>query len=280
MLFFRYQEDIIPVTIFLSYFILDLYVFFVAEDIRFVALWMVLGIYPKAIICAWNHHHQHLHTFTTPLLNRLLEIVYTFQTGLSSNAWVLHHVLGHHRHYLDQAQDEARWQDVQGRKMGVIHFSLVTALTVYPRCYQMGKRFPQHQRVFLGMGGIMLMLLAFLFYWNWVNATLLFLLPMMISIYNTVWHTYYHHAGLDTDNDLEASYNILEKWYNWVTGNLGYHTAHHMNMGLHWSRLPEYHERIKDGISPQLYRYPLIPFKWLVKPEIYPCAVEGSSSGS
>jgi fatty acid desaturase len=278
MLTFRYQEDILPICIFVSYFALDLGVFFLVEDVRIVFLWMLLGLFPKTMICAWNHHHQHVPTFTAPLLNRLLETIYAFQTGVSSNAWMLHHVLGHHQHYLDQEQDESRWKDAQGRKMGVIRYSLITTLTAYPRCYQVGKRFPQHQKTFLGMGSITLALLAFFFYWNWVNATLVFLLPMAISLYNTVWHTYYHHSGLETDQDFEASYNILEKWYNVATGNLGYHTAHHTNMGLHWSRLPQYHERIQEKIPLQLYRHPPIPFKWLVKVDAYPYPLDSASA--
>ena len=41
--------------------------------------------------------------------------------------------------------------------------------------------------------------------------------------------------------------------YNLLTGNLGYHTAHHHKQGLHWSRLPELHEKIKDKIPENLY---------------------------
>jgi hypothetical protein len=29
---------------------------------------------------------------------------------------------------------------------------------------------------------------------------------MVISFYITAWHTYYHHAGLDSESDLDASY--------------------------------------------------------------------------
>ncbi|MCB0319781.1 MAG: fatty acid desaturase, partial [Bdellovibrionales bacterium] len=77
------------------------------------------------------------------------------------------------------------------------------------------------------------------------------------------WHTYFHHAGLDTEDHLEASYNIMHKWYNIITGNLGYHTAHHMKQALHWSKLPEYHKSIEDKIPPHLFREPAIPVKWL-----------------
>ena len=59
------------------------------------------------------------------------------------------------------------------------------------------------------------------------------------------------------------TYNVMHKWYNIVTGNLGYHTAHHMKQGLHWSELPKYHESIMDQIPEHLYRKPTIPFCWM-----------------
>ena len=55
----------------------------------------------------------------------------------------------------------------------------------------------------------------------------------------------------------------MHKWYNILTCSLGYHTAHHMKMGLHWSKLPEYHAKIADKISEEFYVEPCIPFGWM-----------------
>lgn len=89
----RHREDRVPMAIFVTYFGLDLIVFFSEESLWLVVLWMLLGIVPKALICSWNHHHQHVPTFRYNLLNRLIELMYGFQTGVVSKAWVLHHVL-------------------------------------------------------------------------------------------------------------------------------------------------------------------------------------------
>ena len=64
----------------------------------------------------------------------------------------------------------------------------------------------------------------------------------------TSWATYVHHSGLDADDPFLASRNNINPAYNLFTGNLGYHTAHHHRQGVHWSRLPELHEQIKDKI--------------------------------
>lgn len=147
--------------------------------------------------------------------------------------------------------------------MGEIEYSIAVSLTAYPRAARVGRKYPHHMKTFLLMSGLTLCLLAFFFYYNWVNALFIFALPMVISIYITVWHTYYHHSGLDSDDDFEASYNITDRWYNRLTGNLGYHTAHHYRPGLHWSRLPDLHGRIESEIPSQLYRRSPLPLRWL-----------------
>ena len=64
--------------------------------------------------------------------------------------------------------------------------------------------------------------------------------------------TYDHHSGLFTDDKYEASRNILGSFYNFSRLNLGYHTAHHIKPGLHWSELPKYHASIEKHIPEAL----------------------------
>ena len=104
------------------------------------------------------------------------------------------------------------------------------------------------------MCAIQFTLLAFLIWYNPLMGTLLFLLPMITGLILTVYTTYHHHSGLETDDPYEASYNIVAPWYNLLTGNLGYHTAHHIKWTLHWSRLPEFHSEIEMKIPKKYYK--------------------------
>ncbi|WP_141326275.1 fatty acid desaturase [Myxococcus sp. AB025B] len=262
MTLFRHPRDRIPVLLFTLMFALDLTVFFTATSWWLPILWLGLGVIPKGWISAWNHHHQHVTMFRHALPNRLLEIMFGFQTGVTSHAWFLHHVVGHHRNYLDQTKDEAGWKRADGTTMGETEFSVLNWLMAYPRAYRVGLSHPKALRVFLGMGALQVALLGVLFWHNWYNALFVFLLPMAVSLYVTVWATYFHHAGLDVTEHSQASYNILHKGYNLMTGNLGYHTAHHTKHGLHWSQLPELHAQLAKDIPATLYRQPGIPFVW------------------
>ena len=75
---------------------------------------------------------------------------------------------------------------------------------------------------------------------------------MVCGLLLTAWTTFDHHSNLETENKFEASRNNMNRFYNLVTGNLGYHTAHHYKQGVHWSVLPELHEKIKHKIPPHL----------------------------
>lgn len=251
---FKYPEDRGTVAVAVALLVLDVALYLSVDHVGALLGYWLLMVIPKGILSAWNHHHQHVPTFHHTVLNRLLEQVYALHTGVTTNTWVLHHVLGHHVNYMDQTRDESRWKREDGRTMGMLEYSLHIALTAYPRAYRVGKRYPRQQRAFLGYTALTLVLVAGLVIHRPIPALFVFILPMLTSMVFTAWVTYDHHAGLDTDDPFLASYNIMNPWFNRLTGNLGYHSAHHYRGGLHWSRLPALHETIADRIPDELYR--------------------------
>lgn len=251
---FKYKEDRWPVTIILMLTLVDVVLYFTLESSVLLFSYFLLMIIPKGVICAWNHHHQHLFTFRNNALNRGLEFFYALHTGVTTNLWRLHHVLGHHANFRDQKKDESRWQRKDGSKMGVIEYTVKVTLTAYPRGYAVGKRYPRQLKAFLIYLVSTLLAVGVLVWLKPAAGIFLFALPMLTSLLFTSYVTYDHHSGLDTDNEFEASFNNLSTLFNFLTGNLGYHTAHHHRQGVHWSRLPELHATIADKIPEHLYQ--------------------------
>lgn len=246
---FRFSADRLPVAIILSVTLLDFSIFFKVENRWVLAAYWLIMILPRGVICAWNHHHQHRNVFIQKSLNRILEFFYTLHTGVTTNLWLLHHNLGHHRNYLDQSKDQSRWKRKDGSTMGVLEYTLNVALTAYSRGYKVGKDYPKQQQQFLLYSAITILIIIGLTVFNPVGALFVFILPMICSLLFTTWTTYDHHAGLDTQDEFAASRNKTSRFYNMITGNLGYHTAHHYKQGVHWSKLPELHETIKHKIT-------------------------------
>jgi len=255
---FRYKEDRLPVFIISILTIIDFTLYFTVDSLSLLFAYYLLMIIPKSAICAWNHHHQHLFTFRNTWLNHILEFIYALHTGVTTNLWRLHHVLGHHLNFLDQKKDESRWQRKDGSKMGVVEYTINVAITAYPRGYVVGKRHPKQLKPFLIYTPIIFAIVAGLVWFNPLAGLMLFVLPMITSLLFTAYVTYDHHSGLDTQNEFEASRNNLNPLYNFFTGNLGYHTAHHHRQGVHWSKLPQLHATIADKIPDHLYNKSLI----------------------
>jgi len=94
MSLFKYPEDRLPVQIAVGLTVLDFTMYAtVSSPWLLIAYWLLMVI-PKGVLSAWNHHHQHVATFRSTTLNRLLELCYALHTGVTTNTWLLHHVLG------------------------------------------------------------------------------------------------------------------------------------------------------------------------------------------
>ena len=251
---FRYSQDKLPVAIVAGLTCVDVLLYFTVDSVALLASYWLLMVIPKGLISAWNHHHQHAFTFKSSILNRALELSYAMHTGVTTHLWLLHHVLGHHVNYLDQTKDESRWKRRDGTRMGMLEYTLSVSLTAYYRSAVVARRYPKLRRTFISFALLTLAITTALVVYRPIPALFLFVLPMVCTLMFTAWVTYDHHAGLDTDNPFEASYNIMNPLFNVLTGNLGYHTAHHYKQGVHWSQLPALHESIKDRIPAHLYR--------------------------
>ncbi len=250
--FFRYPADRRPTAIVVATTALSVSLYLLVDSPWILLGYWALMLVPRGGMSAWNHHHQHCMTFRSTAANRFLELCYGLHTGMTTNLWVLHHVFGHHLNYLDQTKDESRWTRDDGAKMGTLEYVLTISATAYPRAYEVGKRYPKHQRTFVIFALLAVAVVAALVWYRPIPGLIVFVMPMISTLLWTSWATYDHHAGLSTDDPFEASYNIESKLYNLISCNLGYHTAHHLRPGMHWSRLPELHESIKSQIPAHL----------------------------
>lgn len=251
---FRYQADRLPVALLTTLFFIDVLVFAFVPFWPVVLLWGVLTIVPKICIAAWNHHHQHVPFFNSTVCNRLMEVIFGLQTGAVSKVWVLHHNIGHHQNYMDQTKDESAWRASDGRVMSAFEYTFKLAASGYFCALKNTKAHPEHRTVFIVMSLLQVAILGALLVINWFAALVIFIIPLLISYWMTCRHTYDHHAGCSEEDEYAASNNIMHRWYNVLTGNLGYHTAHHLRPGLHWSKLPEFHAKIAHRIPPENFK--------------------------
>lgn len=251
----RYKADRGPVAYVLAVFVLRLGLWAMASP-----LVCALAVLPLTVlgmfIAPINHHHQHVNSFRSAWLNRLYDLPLALQTGIGPFGWVLHHNLGHHLRYLNQrphaAPDESRWTRADGSQMGRFEYSVDLLLHHQIDIFRVGLEHPRYLRAFLWMKLPLWGLLGVGLWLRPLETVLVFLLPAFFTLFHTIWATYEHHAGCETHDHLVGSVNRDNKIYNWMTGNLGLHTAHHKRPGVHWSLLPEVHAEIVDDIPEEL----------------------------
>lgn len=243
----------------LAVFGLQLWAFFSISNLWLLAaaeFVLMLAQVSSGAIC---HNHHHVNIFTRPVLNRVLEVIMYLQTGTSPYSWTIHHNIGHHGDYLDQDRDPSRWQEPDGHTMSRVKYDFYNAFMIYPEIWKIGKRYPalfgRFKRWLLISN---LVLLAFFIY-SPMRTLIVFLVPMIAMLVILLDNTYQQHSGLKLSSHYVASRNVEHPLYNLTSWNLGYHTAHHMHPGIHWTELPALHARIRNRIPDVLVTQKLIP---------------------
>ena len=252
---YRHREDIAPTLVVSGIFIIQMVTFFFVKSLWGVAAVMLALLSISAMPGTISHNHHHVPTFTRPWMNRIYEIILFMELGLPPFAWTLHHNLGHHKYYLDQSRDPANWQLPNGFVMSRIRYDIGGALRIFPEIWKIGRQYPKLFRRFKVWGVVSLATLGVFVVLDPVKALILFILPMPVMFIGLLDNTYMQHSDLDMASDYTASRNSTSWLYNFVSWNLGYHTAHHIRPNLHWSRLPQFHaeiaHRIPDGVKCQ-----------------------------
>lgn len=261
---YKFQADIKPSLFIVICFIAQLYACcYIENEMALITIGFISIFIPGITAAAYNHHHQHHNIFRRPLLNRLFELILALQTGLSSYAWVLHHNLGHHQHYQRQyseseqpppkkTMDESRWTFKNGKIMNFWQYSAIGFCMAYFRVHKSGLKYKTVYAKYLICRVVYYsMIFAGLYYFG-MRFVIVFIIPSLIILFFTIGATYKHHTGLRSEDHYSASFSNVNHVYNFITCNLGYHTAHHLRPGLHWSLLPAFHEKICDKIPSAL----------------------------
>lgn len=255
----KYRADAPAVLLVLAVMIAQLSIFFVVDSHLAAAGWVALLLMVQVSSGAICHNHHHLNTFRQRWLNRLYEIVLYLQTGTSPYSWTIHHNIGHHGHYLEPENDPAAWIKKDGRMMSRLRFDITNAAMIYPQIIRIGRRHPEAFSKFKRMFVLANIPLALFLMLDPLRALLVFVIPMLLLLVILLDNTWGQHAGTELDDHYVASRNVELPLYNLTSWNLGYHTAHHLLPGIHWSKLPELHEKIRHRIPGHLItRDPLI----------------------
>ena len=199
------------------------------------------------------HNHSHRPIFTSQFANRWFGRIWAFSGGWPSFFWEYCHVTIHHARLLATDDWSLPKQNADGsfedfRRHLFTHWPwrLTTHLWRDLTARQnLRRKSLRELAIFLALWSIP-------FWIDWKMAVWLWALPHWIA---NVWvmgsGMYAQHAGCvpkSVARPVSHSTVFVSKFFNLTMFNIGFHLEHHDHPRVHWSLLPELHERLKRDL--------------------------------
>lgn len=216
-----------------------------------VVLFLTVGV------SAIHHNHAHHPLWKWNWLNRLSDLWLTLLQGHPTYVLHVSHNGNHHRHPHgpDDIARTYRFGGDTNNLLGYLLHPLQAICVLYPYftnwLRNMAIRRPQVFWYCMLQYGIVIVLWATLAVVDWRKWLLLVLVPQLHGLHWLLATNYLQHAHADGNSRYNFARNF-DGLLNPLLFNIGYHTAHHLHGGTHWTELPRLHEQYKEKIHPQL----------------------------
>lgn len=199
-------------------------------------------------LSAWSIVHNQIHhpIFKSDLLNTVWSAWTALATGHPPTSFVETHAYNHHTH-VGGPGDWSRPANA-GVGWGVLRCLRYVVLTAVrmgqgrkqPHVRRLSPRLRSRLRIeqlFLypiALAALSFAPRTFLCFTlpTWIGGTVMFMCVNLLQ-----------HDGCSPTSELHHSRDFLSPVLNWFFFGGGYHTAHHLRPGVHWSRLAEVHAR-------------------------------------
>lgn len=211
------------------------------------------------------HNHLHAPVFNNKKANEWFGYWISIFYGSPTFMWIPTHNLNHHK-YVNKAGDATitwRYSNKHNFLVASTYFFVSAWFQRIPTdefLQRVRKKNPEQFRRYMwqyscyGVQAAMLGLAIYLYgggpglkLWAFTMG-----LPAVVSLWTVHTFNYDQHVHTDPWSKLNHSRNFVSWSLNFFLFGNGYHTAHHEQASTHWSLLKEAHEKIADGIHPDL----------------------------
>ena len=256
----KYSVDAVPITLVVATLALAVLPFCVHLPLWLLAAVWVAVLYLRTFAPFIQHNHAHLPVFNSRALNVLYDVLLAQNTGYATALWELQHNRGHHRHFLEPEKDVATVNyPGTNTPMPRWYYAVRGNLTIHRDAIRIGldERRSNRKSLLPKLSFELFVQTAITAVGLWISPWLtlaFFVVPNALSALLVWWQSYPHHHELPTESIYTASITDDTGFYNWMTFNIGHHTAHHEKPTLHWSLLPPRTERIRHLIDARCIR--------------------------
>lgn len=220
------------------------------------------------------HLHIHRPFSKSKKVNLLLDMSMGSVTGMVASNWRIQHLYGHHRGDDTKFRGNRTWELEKYSTLRMLSFCSFTLWPTFWQPFIMAFRkgvaanetspinyrwaFAEHVLLFALVGALAL--------WQpWLTFSYLFPL-YFLTYFITRYVDYLNHYGCDegSANKYDHANNCLNSTFNRFTHNFGYHTAHHLRPGAHWSELPDIYQEV-EHLVPEA-RKKQFSWSWMLLP--------------
>lgn len=220
-----------------------------------------------------NHMHQHHPIFYSPYLNQLVSLSYSFMFGAPATRLHAVHLWNHHAHFNSELGPEADWSHHQLAGLGsglmrTIEYNFKSTRLMWKNRVLLN--LPKDiQRSLALERGFVWLLSIILLYLNPLGFIFLVLPSWILGLGMLLTANLINHDGCETESDSFHSRDFTHRLENWIFLNSGYHSAHHLMPGAHWSELPSIHRRnffekrkfVENSFFGYFFKFYILPLK-------------------
>ena len=272
----RYAADLRTLAFVVIYYAVTLYGFFNFDTLPWqaivpLAVTACLFSFFSAVIV---HNTIHCPIFKQRWLNKFFQHILSFAYGHAVSAYVPGHNFSHHK-YVQTSKDVIRTTKMRWRwnfLNQLFFFHTMSGDILRDEiafAKSMRKRKPAWFRQYIAELVVVFSIQGVLLYLNWQAFLVLVFIPHHYAVWGIVGTNFWQHDGCDESHPYNHTRNFTDKVLNFFAFNNGFHGMHHERASLHWSLLPEWHEKqIRPNLHPNLNQKSLLKYLW--KAHIYP----------
>ena len=231
--------------------------FMVVQAMCYFRLFPLLAVIPLIVFARWAHlvlhSHSHSPIFVRPAYNAGLDVALTVATGMPPALYKAHHVDTHHR-YNNSPNDWTGPFSFKGSSFPdrPVH-PVVYVASFLPRAWVGACRHvvrystrEELARLLTCVASLVVITAGALVY-DWQTGLIVVVLPWLLLFWGAAIANWRHHEGCSYSDSLTSANTSIGFFSRSAGFNIGYHAAHHVNPGLHWSELPVAHRALFAG---------------------------------
>jgi len=276
----RYKADRRTLAFISLYYVLAYGGFFLFDTFYETHFWSILV--PICVLASFFcffvaviiHNTVHAPIFVNKSHNKIMQYVLSLGYGYSVSAFVPGHNFSHHKE-LETAKDTMRTSKARFKwhllNQMFFFFLITSGALKYELKWaaKMKKEKPEWHRQWLTEGILVNIVKVGSLFVNLPAAIMFIWVPHFYALWALMGVNLWQHDGCDPEHKYNHSRTFTGKVMNYLCFNNGYHGAHHDRPSLHWSLLPDYHDKyIEPYIHPNLSINNMPAYFW--KTYIYP----------